>query len=186
LRATDKIHRDIEQYFEDHGWFYDRRKGFHKNQGRPAGRIVAISYLGAAVRAIVLSDPVSSIERKTRWMRDDETYRQIFNKTFSVSTYLTCMEIVKTAEILLRRELSGITIGRSTRRQLAPLISLMYVQMMLKKKKFKANEVAKLEGIPPSEADVTKLCKVIQSKLDQEGSSRLNLRNKKLVGEILK
>lgn len=33
LRATDSIHRDIEDYFSSQGWFYDRRKNYHKNQG---------------------------------------------------------------------------------------------------------------------------------------------------------
>jgi hypothetical protein len=186
LRATDKIHRDIEQYFDDHGWFYDRRKGFHKNQGRPADRIVAISYLGAAVRAIVLRDPVSAIERKTRWMRKDETYRQIFNEKFSVSMYLTCLEIVKTAETLLRGELSGITFSRGARRSLAPLISLMYVQKKLQKKDFKANEVAKLEGILPTKKDVIDMCKVIQSKCDSENRGRPNTRSRQFVDDVLK
>jgi hypothetical protein len=31
LRATERIHRDIEEYLRPHGLFYDRRKNFYKN-----------------------------------------------------------------------------------------------------------------------------------------------------------
>src|SRR5439155_14310379 len=33
LRATDKVHRDIEEYLRPFGLYYDRRKHFHKNEG---------------------------------------------------------------------------------------------------------------------------------------------------------
>jgi hypothetical protein len=32
LRATDKIHRDIEEYFRPNGLYYDRRKNYYKNE----------------------------------------------------------------------------------------------------------------------------------------------------------
>jgi len=45
LRATDKIHRDIEDFFATRGLFYDRRKNFYKNQGKPVRKIVSIGFL---------------------------------------------------------------------------------------------------------------------------------------------
>ena len=42
LRATDKIHRDIEEYLRPFGLYYDRRKNYHKNEGRPLEKIVSI------------------------------------------------------------------------------------------------------------------------------------------------
>ena len=52
LRATEKIHRDIEQYFESHGWYYDRRKNYWKNRNKSANQIVSITHLAQAVMAI--------------------------------------------------------------------------------------------------------------------------------------
>jgi len=52
LRATDEIQRRIEQYFMANGWYYDRRKGYYKNHGKPADRIVSIPYLAQAVMAM--------------------------------------------------------------------------------------------------------------------------------------
>ena len=60
LRGLDTIQRDIEDYLFDNGWYYDRRKNYYKNQGRPAERIISIAYLAAAVRAIALRDPARS------------------------------------------------------------------------------------------------------------------------------
>jgi hypothetical protein len=42
LRATDKVHRDIEEYLEPFGLFYDRRKNMHKNEGRSTEQIIGI------------------------------------------------------------------------------------------------------------------------------------------------
>jgi hypothetical protein len=65
LRGLDKIQHDVEHFLVDHGWFYDRRKNYYKNQGRSAERIVSISYLAAAVRAIALGDPVRSGKQRS-------------------------------------------------------------------------------------------------------------------------
>ena len=45
LRGTDKIHRDIEDYFHANGLYYDRRKNHYKNLGKPIAKIVSISSL---------------------------------------------------------------------------------------------------------------------------------------------
>lgn len=58
LRATDKIHRDIEEYFRPKGLFYDRRKNFYKNEGKSRDKIVGIPHLAQAVMAILLQDPI--------------------------------------------------------------------------------------------------------------------------------
>jgi hypothetical protein len=42
---TDQIHRDIEELFKGSGLFYDRRKGFYKDQGKPIKKIVSVNLL---------------------------------------------------------------------------------------------------------------------------------------------
>ena len=37
LHATDKIQRDIEQILERHDFYYERRKNYYRNIGRPLG-----------------------------------------------------------------------------------------------------------------------------------------------------
>ena len=55
--ATDKIQRDIEDYLKSRGLFYDRRKNFYKNSGKPRDVIIDIPYLAQAVMAILLRRP---------------------------------------------------------------------------------------------------------------------------------
>src|SRR5690606_41822907 len=63
LRATDKIQRDIEHILLNKDWFYDRRKNFYKNQGKPADRIVSLSFMYTAVYALCLKNlPLRSEE----------------------------------------------------------------------------------------------------------------------------
>lgn len=185
LRATDKIQRDIEHYMADHGWFYDRRKGFHKNQGRPADKIVAISYLGAAVRAIALSDPLPAIERKTRWIRDDEDYRRIFNEQYGLSMYRACLEIMKATEATLRDGFPGLTLSRHRRRELAPLVSLMYVMTKLRKRHFGVQEIAQLEGVVPSREEIADLFEVIESESAAAGKTKPPVHSKTFVESVL-
>ena len=51
LRASDPIQRDLERFFLSHDWYYERRKNFFRNQGKPAARTVTIPYLAQAVLA---------------------------------------------------------------------------------------------------------------------------------------
>jgi hypothetical protein len=39
-RATDLIHRGIEEYLHTYGIYYDRRKNFYKNQGKSIRSII--------------------------------------------------------------------------------------------------------------------------------------------------
>ncbi len=47
LRSSDDIHRNIEDYLKTNGYFYDRKKNFYKNQGKPVSKIISIMiYIG--------------------------------------------------------------------------------------------------------------------------------------------
>ena len=47
LHATDKIQRDIEQILERHEFYYERRKNYYRNIGRPPSRFVTPLYVAA-------------------------------------------------------------------------------------------------------------------------------------------
>ena len=101
LRGLDKIQRDIEDYFADHGWFYDRRKNYYKNLGKPADRIVSVPYLASAVNAVVLGDPTRSRKKRSRQLRDDQVYDEVFNPRWNFKVYLTALEITRIIENVL-------------------------------------------------------------------------------------
>ncbi|ROR64678.1 AIPR family protein [Agrococcus jenensis] len=102
LHATEDLHRQIEAYFFSRGWFYDRRKNFYKNMGRPADRIVSISGLGQAVIALGLSRPDDARARPSSLLSKEADYKQIFSSTLPLATYLWIAQFQRRTETLLR------------------------------------------------------------------------------------
>ena len=88
LRATDETQRNIEAFFLDHDWYYDRRKNYYRNIGKPKERIVGIPYLAQAVMAVGLSQPNDSRARPTSLLKADKNYRTIFSSDISLGIYL--------------------------------------------------------------------------------------------------
>ena len=88
LRATDRIHRDIEQYLRSFGLYYDRRKNFYKNEGKPIGRIVSIPQMAQAVMAIVLRQPDNARARPSSLIKRDDDYHRLFSPSYPIEIYL--------------------------------------------------------------------------------------------------
>ncbi|MBW5480342.1 AIPR family protein [Streptomyces bambusae] len=88
LRATDDIQRQIETYFHEHGWFYDRRKNFYRNQGKPADRIVSIPLLAQSVMAMALGRPDYARARPSSLLKSDTDYQRVFSEKTGLPVYL--------------------------------------------------------------------------------------------------
>ena len=90
LRATDKIHRDIEEYFRPRGLFYDRRKNYYKNEGKPRDKIIGIPYLAQAVMAILLRSPDTARARPSSLLKNDDDYVRVFDSSYPIG-FTTCV-----------------------------------------------------------------------------------------------
>lgn len=90
LRATDDIQKDIEMYFLQHGYYYDRRKNYYKNQGKPGNKIFGIQFLAQAIKAIILKDPHSARATPTSLLKTESSYKSIFKKQDDYKAYLNC------------------------------------------------------------------------------------------------
>lgn len=95
LRATESTQRNLELFFYNKGYFYDRRKNYYKNQGKPSSKIFSIQYTAQAIRAIVFNDPHSARAKPTSLLKDDKTYNQIFDPNKNFEGYLNCCLINK-------------------------------------------------------------------------------------------
>jgi hypothetical protein len=105
LRATEKIHRDIEEFLAPFSIYYDRRKNSQKQQGRPTEKIISIGLLAQAMMSIVLQRPDDARARPSSLIKKDEDYNRIFNLTFPIQIYLIAATIAKVAHAcLLARE----------------------------------------------------------------------------------
>ena len=77
LHATDKIQRDIEEILERHDWYYERRKNYYRNIGKPKARFVTPLYLASAVVALVFKNPAKATRIKARFTRNQHSYEDV-------------------------------------------------------------------------------------------------------------
>jgi hypothetical protein len=91
LRATERIHFDIEDRLATEGIFYDRRKGKYKRLRRPIKQIVSITAVGQAVIAALLQLPADARARPGTLLNDDERYGNIFNESFGTEFFTACV-----------------------------------------------------------------------------------------------
>ena len=104
LKATDRIQRNIEDYFLQHDWFYDRRKNFYKNIGKPVDRIISIPYLAQTVMAIILREPDNARARPSSLIKRDSDYVRVFSESTNPAIYLFCAKTMKRIDNFLRNE----------------------------------------------------------------------------------
>lgn len=104
LRATDKIQRDIEQYLRSFGLYYDRRKNFYKNEGKPIDKIISIPAMAQALMAVVLQKPGTARARPSSLLKKDEDYERVFSGDFPIEVLRAAIELSRLAEAHLRAD----------------------------------------------------------------------------------
>ena len=102
LRSTDHIHRNIEQYLRGKDLYYDRRKNFYKNLGKPVTKTISISYLAQAIMAVMLQQPDYARARPSTLLRNDADYERVFNEKYPIDVYFKCVSIMKQVETFVR------------------------------------------------------------------------------------
>jgi hypothetical protein len=98
LSATDPIHRSIEQHFLQNNLYYDRRKNFWKNEGKPKKDIISISYLAQVIKAMIVQQPHISRGKPSTLIKNKDDYKEIFNKDYDLDLYLKAYKIARLIE----------------------------------------------------------------------------------------
>ena len=109
LRSLDRVHRNIEEYFlaqQEHLLFYDRRKNYYKNLGKPAKSIIDLRTLAQAIIATGLGKPDDARGRPSDYLgaSDDDKYREVFDDDTDPKFYFFCARFYKLIESLLKHE----------------------------------------------------------------------------------
>lgn len=102
LRATDKIQRDIEHHLKANGYFYDRRKNFYKNEGKPAAKIISIGLMAQAVMTLFRGEPDNARARPSSLIKDDRVYSSIFSDAYALDAYLVAASTIRLIELKLK------------------------------------------------------------------------------------
>lgn len=95
LRATEPIQRNLELFFFNNGYYYDRRKNYYKNLGKPSSKIFGIQYTAQSIESIIHNEPHTARASPTSLFKNENTYKNIFNPNKDFKGYLNCCLISK-------------------------------------------------------------------------------------------
>lgn len=149
LKATDRIQRDMETYFKQHGWYYDRRKNYYKNSGMPADKIIGIPYLAQALMTVLLKEPDNARARPSTLIKNEEDYRRVFSETIGFDIYLFCVVLLKAVEDRLR--VTSLETSTELKRNLRYHAALTYVVLAIGKLDYKPTDIKSIVNADISE-----------------------------------
>ncbi len=87
LRATDEVQLLIDRHMLSEGLYYDRRRNYYKNIGKPRAKIVGVRALTQAMLAVVLGKPDDARARPGDYLSDDAQYETVFTIHAKVEIY---------------------------------------------------------------------------------------------------
>lgn len=143
LRATDKIQRDIEQYLRSFGLYYDRRKNFYKNGGKPIDKIISIPAMAQALMAVVLQKPGTARARPSSLLKRDEDYERVFSGDFQIEVFRAAIELSRLAEAHLRGD---VALSPEDRINLKFYVAMYVAALACDVARPKPEQIAKLAG----------------------------------------
>ena len=108
LYATEPFQRKIEDYLVQLEMFYDRRKDYWRNKGKPSDKIIGIERLAQAVIAIGLERPHDARARPTTIMRDDAMYQSLFSDMTDLKIYEVCARLYFAVDAYFRKASANI------------------------------------------------------------------------------
>ena len=103
LHATEPLQRKIGDYLLQQGIYYDRRKDFWRNKGKPADKIIGIDKLAQSVIAVLLERPHDARARPTTIMREESLYEQLFADATHLEIYKFCADLYFAIDIFLKQ-----------------------------------------------------------------------------------
>ena len=87
LRATDNIHRQIEEFLKPRGLFYDRRKNFYKNEGKNNKDIISIPFMAQCLMSLLIQKPDFARARPSTLLEDDDAYNRLYHQDNDIHIY---------------------------------------------------------------------------------------------------
>lgn len=104
LRGVDPIHHRIEDLFKVAGLYYDRRKGFYKDKGKPIAKIVSLTELIQAVVSILLQRPDDARRRPSDYLSKDTLYLSVYGPDkYPLGIYLKSVEILRRVQNYIQK-----------------------------------------------------------------------------------
>ncbi len=183
LRATDPIQRDIDEYLRAFNIFYDRRKNYYKNQGKPIKSIVGIPQLAQAVEAIVLQQPNTARARPSSLIKQQEDYEKLFTSNYPIEVYRACVDIIKATEAFLANhpdEMDSVE-----KNDLKYYVAMITTTILLKTVNPTPVQVATLAGTSISEIALEQAYKTAKEKYKNLGGDDTVAKGPQMLAEVV-
>lgn len=155
LKASDPWQKDIEEYFLSKGFYYDRRKNYYKNIGKPADKIIGIPYLAQALMAIILRKPDYARARPTSLIKLEDDYNQVFSRSLGLGVYLACAKIMKRVDLFLRSQMPEYSVREKG--DIKYHFASILVASLLKNKNYEPSDVESLISFEISDSTLEKV-----------------------------
>ncbi|APR37439.1 AIPR family protein [Paraburkholderia sp. SOS3] len=181
LRATDKIHRDIEEHLRPYGLFYDRRKNFYKNEGRSVDQIVSISLMAQAVMSILLQRPDDARARPSSLLKKDEDYAKVFSTAMPIGLYRVAAVIVKRVFSALRARADLDAQGRNN---LLFYVSMRVAAVAAGLAEPDPADVASIDTSSIDDVDIAKSVDIVKCMFDALGGDDQVAKGSQLVAKL--
>jgi hypothetical protein len=172
LHATDKIQRDIEDILERNEWYYERRKNYYRNIGKPEGRFVTPLYVASAVLALVFKNPAKATRLKAKFMRNQNSYEAVFSEKLPIEVWPVLVAIFKQVEKGLHAQHRGGERFVSTWRA---LISLIIVAKTLQTFSYSIKQILSINPADITRSDIAEIwLLVMQISADRTNITKLS------------
>ncbi|MHB8067661.1 MAG: AIPR family protein [Desulfobaccales bacterium] len=182
LRATDRIHRDIEEYLRPFGFYYDRRKNFYKNEGKPVNRIIGIPQMAQATMAIVLRRPDTARARPSSLIKRDEEYLQLFKESYPIEIYRACARILKKTEEFLNVHPDNLSPG--DKNNIKFYVAMAVAREALTKYNPSVSELSTLAGIDIDDSVFSEAYELVNAEYKTLGGTDKVAKGSELVTNI--
>jgi hypothetical protein len=181
LRATDKIHRDIEEYLRPFGLYYDRRKNLHKNEGRPLDKIVGIPFMAQAVMSVLLQRPDDARARPSSLLKKDIDYQMVFSASHPINIYLVCASIVKKIDSYMRLDAE---MDARERNNLRFYMAMDVASKTIMKKEPKPIDIAAIDVVKITDQKIQESLTAVKALYDALGGGDRVAKGAKLVEQV--
>ena len=175
LRATDDTQRRIEAFFASNDLYYDRRKNYYRNNGRPKDRIIGIPLLAQTVMAVGLSRPDDSRARPSSLLKSDQTYETIFSSGIPLEIYLWAANAQREVDAFLQTPEANVSTPERT--NLRFHLVMLATTKLLGARVYSPKQLSKIavDARTLNEADLpaclVTLRKTMQKLIDKSGES---------------
>ncbi|WP_173141838.1 AIPR family protein [Kibdelosporangium persicum] len=142
LRSAEPFQRDIEEYFQRHNLYYERKKNHYKNLGKPRADIVEVLELAQAVGSILLQQPNTARGMPSSLVRG-KLYERVFSDKTPLDAYYNCLQVVRMVDSYLSR--LGVASGRHDRSNIRFHLARAAAAFALTSSRPRAQALAKID-----------------------------------------